>query len=190
MPRGPSFDERIMDLGAFVAPPGREPWARAMRAEFEAIGGPRTGWALGCLGAAAGWRLRVDGVYLLMFALTAGFAWRVLFLPFFWAVHLNLVPKDLQGPAFQYGRFVVPAVVCLAFAAVHPRYWTLVGLGFPVAFVGLGVIATAHEFHSSIWDVHPFNATLEVGTGAQMGYCLLGALIGRTLGSARAARSA
>jgi hypothetical protein len=48
------------------------------------------------------------------------------------------------------------------------------------------VTEAALDFHSSVWDVHPFNATLEVGLGAQLGYCLVGALVGRSLGSGRA----
>lgn len=184
MPRRRSFDEWIIDVATSAPPAGRGDWAKAMRAEFESLKGPRTGWALGCLGAAVGWRLRADWGYLLVLALAAGFSWRVLFLPFFWASQFHLVPPEMAGPVFRYGRFLVPAMVCLGFAAARPRYWILVGVGFPLTFETFGVVHAARTFHSSVWDVHPFNATLEVGTAALVGYCLIGAMIGRSLGSA------
>ena len=183
MPHGYPLVERIIDAATSTPPAGREEWARAMRAEFAVLEGPRVGWALGCLSVAVAWRLRADWGYLLIFALAAGVSWRVLFAPLFWAFHLHLVPHHLIGPVFQYGRFLIPMMVCLVFAVLRPRYWMLVGIGFPLTFVGFGVIEAAREFHSSIWDVHPFNSTLEVGTAASVGYCLIGALIGRSLGS-------
>jgi hypothetical protein len=190
MLRGRSIDEWIMDVATSAPPAGREDWARAMRAEFESLGEPRTGWALGCLGAAIEWRFKADWGYLLALGLVAVFSWPAMLLPIFWAFRVHLVPPDLTEPVFRYGRFLIPMTVCLGFAAARPRYWMLAGIGFPLTFVSVGVIEAARDFHSSVWDVHPFNATLEVGTAAQIGYCLIGALVGRSLGSALRGASA
>jgi hypothetical protein len=189
MSRHSSFDEWIIGIATSTPTPGREDWARAMLAEFDALEGSRTGWALGCLGAAIGWRLKADGVYLLVFVATASSSAWLIFLPFFWASHLHLIPHTLSFWAFGYYRVLAPAGLCVTFAAIRPRLWMLVGLTLPITFVSLGVIGAALTFHSSIWDVRPFNAPLEIGMGAQIGYCLIGSLLGRSLGGRLARRA-
>ena len=183
MPRNPAFAEWLIDLATANPPPGREEWAGAMRAEFEASETHHTGWALGCLGAAIGWRLRSDWLYLLVFVAVVAFSGQIMWTPFFWAAKAHLIPHDLVGPLFQYGRFLIPAGVCMGFAGVRPRYWAPVGLVLPLVFVTQGVLQAAHDFHTSVFDVHPFNATLEVGVAALVGYCLVAAMIGRAIGS-------
>lgn len=59
----------IMHASAWLAPKDRAGWTRAMLAEFDALegSGPALEWALGCAAAAAVWRLRANGGYLLAF---------------------------------------------------------------------------------------------------------------------------
>jgi hypothetical protein len=57
MAGGSCFDRWLIDLATANPPPGREEWARAMRAEFDTLECGRAGWALGCLGATLGWRI-------------------------------------------------------------------------------------------------------------------------------------
>jgi len=188
MPRSPAFAEWLIDLATASPPPERHEWARAMRAEFDASETHHTGWALGCLGAAIGWRLKSDWLYLVVFAVVVAFSGQIMWRPFFWAYHAGLIPHDLFGPLFQYGRFLAPAGVCMGFAIVRPRYWALVGLVLPLVFVTQGVLEAARDFHTSVFDVHPFNSTLEVGMAAQVGYCLVAAMIGRVIGSMQRTR--
>jgi hypothetical protein len=187
MARRNSLAEWIIDLASSNPPRDREEWARAMRSEFDALEGARVGWALGCLGTAMSWRLKADWGFLLLFAATCALSSHLTLYPFFWAARWRVIPHDWIGPAFRLYRFLAPTSLSLALAVLRPGYWLLAGLALPLAFVASGVIECVLAFHSSVWDVRPFNAMLEVGTAALIGYCLIGAMVGRKLGLARLA---
>jgi hypothetical protein len=59
-----TFTDMLMVLAAWMSPKDRKDWAQAMRGEYSALTRGRVGWALGCLTTAAGWRLKVDGLWL------------------------------------------------------------------------------------------------------------------------------
>ena len=61
--------QQLMRWATRRPPAGREDWALAMQREFDALEGDRLAWALGCFTTMTGWRLRADGLYLVLLAL-------------------------------------------------------------------------------------------------------------------------
>jgi len=180
----------LIDLATANPPPGREAWSHAMRAEFEVLEHGRAGWALGCLGASLGWRLRADWVFV------AGFL--VASILDFGAFHalvtfalLLVIPRDdwMQlanlYAAINYELALAPIVFCCgALAAYRPRYWLFAGLVTPILDNLISIwfmVAYFHQPLSVLARVRIMDARFDIGFGAELGYGLVAALIGRGL---------
>lgn len=174
----------LMTLATAAPPPGRADWAGAMRAEYETLQRGRLGWALGCLATMTGWRLRAEAFWLL--AMIAA----VVFLETMSSQILFAMPRDLIRPIFYAYGLGVPALICAAIAAWRPDRSIATALILPLVQFGYGTavlvfLLQAHLTRKS-WVI--MDAKPEVGVGAMVGYCLLGALIGGAIGRAARAR--
>jgi hypothetical protein len=184
MTGGSFFDRWLMGLATANPPAGREDWARAMRAEFETLEHGRTSWALGCLGASLGWRTRLDGIFLLAIALLPFTLWMLQALLSFWLP--RQFSYDYAVASVYVSLWGSIALSCLLLAAVRPRYWIAVGISAPLFFEAICLVEFAlltHRPIRTLLSVHVMDARLDVGVGAEIGYGLLGALIGRGLGN-------
>jgi hypothetical protein len=118
----------ILSLAAVVAPRDRTPWVRAMTAELGEIerGGQALSWAVEGLGAALLWRLRVDGLFLLI---VAGLIWRFdnLIIPF-WRVldWLGLKIDLLYALLTQTIPIGTTAFVLVLYRPRHLRFVALI----------------------------------------------------------------
>jgi hypothetical protein len=183
------FDRWLIDLASWNPPPAREEWVRAMRAEFETLERGRTSWALGCLGASLGWRMSANWGSLLAIA-------AIVVVPLYldrwvgWPLVLWLQSRlpDHAVTALAYAtNWGTLAAASGVLAAVRPRLWVVIGLGMALvkALGGLvGFILAFDRPISIIPHIHLMDAQLDVGIGAYLGYSLVGALIGRSLGGA------
>jgi len=182
---GASFLDRcLMRLATATAPPNREEWARAMHAEFETLEHGRAGWALGCLGASLGWRIRRNCGFLAAIVLVLigrHYLDEGLF-PFVF----RWIPRDvLRVVSYALSDWGQLLVICLILAAIRPRAWMIIGFGVPLVSVIVGLGWFLDYFHlpiSKLGRVHIMDAQMDVGLGANIGYSLIGALIGRGLG--------
>jgi hypothetical protein len=185
MARGTFFDRWLIDLATTNPPAGREEWARAMRAEFETLERGRTGWALGCLSASLGWRLRSNLGFLLAFvavALCLDQLSLLIVFPLVIGLHFWLPHSEL-GPLTYAMSGATLAIASGAFAAVRPRHWPAIGIGMTF-FNQVGSLVWFSFFFGktvSIRRLHIMDAPIEVGIGACLGYSLVGALIGQSL---------
>jgi hypothetical protein len=137
------FTDILMGLAAWVSPKGHKDWARAMRGEYEALPRGQLGWALGCLTTAAGWRLKVDGVWLaVLFAIPTIYydvfepiKWKV----YIWAINhdlLSLGPKAEVVPLLFYIQGTIPFVLSgLAMGGSRPGKTWLTATLVMIAFV-------------------------------------------------------
>lgn len=177
------FERWLMHLATANAPSGREEWVRAMHAEFEMAERGRIGWAFGCLSASLGWRLRTNWKFLTAIILISVCLQDSGARLGYWL--FSGLPSEAtrtMGYAFNWGSL---ALVCLLLAAIRPRLWMVIGLGVPLIHVVTGLGWFAFRFHmpiSRLSAVHLMDAQLDVGLGAQLGYSLIGALVGRSLG--------
>lgn len=165
---------RVMALATSNLPAERGVWGQAMRAEFESLQTGRLSWALGCLVAALGWRLGKDWLFLVAVVAVALTVDDALFLPP--GLTLWLTSHGL----FHLGLLACPALACAALAIWRPAY----ALGAAVAMPLLQLAQAAFQFtvvaHVSL--EHGFNimnAPMLVGASAMLGWCLVGALLGR-----------
>jgi hypothetical protein len=185
MARGTFFDRWLIDLATTNPPLGREEWARAMRAEFETLERGRTGWALGCLSASLGWRLRSNLGFLSAFVAVALCLDRLSLLivfPLVIGLHFWLPHSEL-GPLTYAMSGATLAIASGAFAAVRPRHWPAIGIGMTF-FNQVGSLVWFFFVFGktvSIRRLHIMDAPIDVGIGACLGYSLIGALIGQSL---------
>jgi hypothetical protein len=182
MARESLFGRWLIDLATTNPPPSRDQWAQAMRAEFEALEGGRTGWALGCLATSVGWRLRANWRFLLAFFAVSTFFLQWISLLFFLVI--CWLPHDTVrafGYATNWGAL---AVASGCFAAARPRHWPAIGIGMALVsqFSIVGWFAYFHFGQPiSIRHLHIMDANVDVGIGAELGYSLIGAMIGQSL---------
>jgi hypothetical protein len=187
MPRRSLFDRWLIDMATARPPVGREEWARAMRAEFETLDRGRSGWALGCFGAAIGWRLKADGTFFL--AAATMLVMLIKFLPW---IEFMLLPGDFLHATAYVWTWGPLALACMALAALRPRYWIVIGLAVPAVFDVVNLVQFLVLFHEPISDIlriHVMDAREDVGFGALIGYSLVGAMIGRGLSGSRKRRA-
>jgi hypothetical protein len=181
-----TFIERwLIDLATVSPPPGRDEWAQAMRAEFEALEHGRARWALGCLGASLDWRLRAHWAFLLAFVAIASCSSLIEY-----ALSCGIILL-MPWPIFKAAAYAMNwgalAVESGTFAAIRPRHWIVIGIAMALAQALTGLVEFILLFDkpiSFIPHIHLMDAQIDVGIGAYLGYSLIGALLGRTLGGA------
>ena len=177
----------VMNLATRAAPAARRDFTRGMGEEFEALdfeapGGDRLGWALGCLTTVAGWRLRADGLFLAALAGVGLTLDQIMFLPFL------VLPGDLVHAIAYYYWLAFPAVVCGMLGAWRPGY----------AYAAALIVWLIREAQSTAILIemldgdplgrnwHVMDAPPIVGWSAMLGWAMLGAAIGKRLGGQRA----
>lgn len=178
----------IMDRAVANPPAGREDWARAMDAEFEALEEGRICWALGCWRTMAGWRLRADWRFMLSLVAVP------------WLMCSPVAPLALFGlsivlprPLF-YELFLPLGLLGLASAATLLAHWRpdragtaalsvwIVSLlhGWFVLQMSIGDTMTVSDGVYDRWEL--YNAPPLVGGLAMLAACWIGAQIGVRLG--------
>lgn len=166
----------MMTLAQWLTPRAQTAWFAAMQGEYAALTRGRSGWALGCLGAAAGWRLKADGVWLV-----TCLAFPFLLEPlsrFWWEINLPS-PEGTMG----YVLSQVPKA----------SLWCVIGMVWPRrlwATALLSVLTYMTYTYSVFWirfDM-PFTGYVNhmdlppiVGEGAVLALALLSVWAGRAL---------
>jgi hypothetical protein len=175
---------RVMKLATSNLPNGREVWGHAMNAEFEAIQVRSLSWALGCLAASIGWRLRRDWLFFAAVASAIVFLDYLMFLLDAYVLTWPRgAPQDLLGRTVLYGYgLAYPAVACAALAAWRPGYAFMTACAIAVGREAIGAYALGVVMHAPLdrhWVI--MDGPPIVGYSAVLGWCVLGAAIGRRL---------
>jgi len=172
----------LIALTGAVAPTSRKAWAEAMRAEFEVTDGESLGWALGCLGAAAGWRLQADGAFLLFGAAAsaAGAQWLVPQL--LWLLSTTL-PEAAVARLFVLTAFVLQVCPAIILAVWRPDLRRAVAVVVTVA-QSAQVILLLHRMSGAWFEPgwQYFNGDVAISIVALLGACWAGAAFGAWVG--------
>lgn len=174
-------------------PAGREDWARAMQAEFEAADTDRLGWALGCWRTMVGWRLRADWLFLL--AIIAGpVILELTVYPSLSFISAITLPDDVFKPLFLPLSLLQLAVTAALLAAWRPRQYRQAALGvavMPAATSTVLVMQMVRDWRVFTPDAEIMGAQPLIGCLALLAACWIGAAAGAWLGrTARQARRA
>lgn len=180
MPTPLSPSRALLSLAEWIAPPNRRALCQAMRAELDAMDEGHLSWALGGLTSAAGWRMRVDGLFWVVVLACAFPVWsQVTFLAEIPIYHL----LDRFGSPAIYGYWLLQeALLCALLAAWRPRLGAVAALAY---LLMREVIETITWIYVLRWpmtkDFHIMDASPIVGFSAVLCWCLVGAWIGATV---------
>ena len=185
----------LMWIAGVLTPASKAEWRTAMETEFQALDDGRgsLGWAAGCLGAALGWRLRAEIVFLAALASTIVVTGWITGLIFFAVID----HADLGGfswlPVFTAAQQISYGLVCFGLALFWPGRAALIG--FAVLLTVMGA-AMGSFFLSIVFRDGATGPTLSaVGDGLmflgmEMWSSLLGAALGAVVMTFRRRRSA
>jgi hypothetical protein len=165
----------IMDRAAANPPPGREAWARAMRAEFESLERGRLGWALGCWQAMASWKLRRDWLFLgVLGALAAVYPWTII--PPAVAGLALILPDPVFGAVFVPSTFALQVLPAVILAAWRPEHSRLAALVIPLVATTETVLML-HDMGGGWFERgwQYFNGPVLIGAVALTGACWVAA---------------
>jgi hypothetical protein len=176
--------EQILKMATSNLPAGRAVWGRAMAAEFAVLQDRKLPWAIGCFVGALKWRL-LDAWPLLLAAVAAGAAIDFLWMPVNW---LLWRVGEFSAPTVFYANFLAgPALACCALATWRPRLALQGVILFSVAYLASAMWGFVHMGVSPMsllrGDFNVMNGPPIAGLSAILCWCLIGALIGRRIGT-------
>ena len=180
----------LMRFAGVVTPARKAEWRTAMESEFEALAGGSGsfGWAAGCVGAALGWRLRAEAVFLITLAAVVMVA-SVLYTALFLFVVEAFRTSDMSWmAAFTVGQHVLLGAFCFILAMTWPRRAAVIGLVLPLtvssgSMPGFAWVILNHE-GGTFPTLEAFGSAL-MFLGGEMWSSLLGAALGCWLSKAR-----
>lgn len=189
MPRSDSLSRWIMRSATANPPAGREDWARAMKAEFEAMDGDRLGWAFGCWTVMAGWRLRTDALFLIALVAIPGALTLFVFPWVLFGLRLSMPYEAFKSISYGLGfsEHLLIAALLAAWRPDQPFKAALASTVVPSVLSWVLVMKMNGRELSSEWVV--YDAAPLVGYLAIFGASWIGAAFGAWLGrTARQAR--
>lgn len=184
----------LMWLAGIVTPARKAEWRTAMESEFEALAGGAgsLGWAVGCVGAALGWRLRAEAVFLATLAVVV-LAATVLYSALFPFVVEAFRTSDMSWmDAVTVGQHMLLGGFCFALAMTWPRRAALIGLVLPLtvssgSIPGFALVILTHE--AGAFPTLDAIGSALMFLGMEMWSSLLGAALGWAIARYRIRRA-
>lgn len=174
----------IMRSATSNPPAGREHWAQAMRAEYASLHIGQLSWALGCWKTMLGWRLREDGALALVGT--------VVLLDFstFWMWLVEIMPRGLSHVLLGQldinlwlALMLIGAIALNALKPTRPFVTSLTLITMQHVGFAVDLLTAPPTFQEqfSRGPYHIYNSPPFVAVLAEVGACVVGAMIARLL---------